>query len=219
MNLDFWTPIFISIRVTVIASILGFSLALIAAGLMKRRNFKGKQLLETLLMLPLVLPPTVIGFGLLYFFGRNSTIGRVYEFIFSETIVFSFIAAVMAATIVAFPLMYQTLKAGFEQVDKDLEDVGQVLGGNSLQIFRYVTIPLSKNVMIVAFILGAARALGEFGATLMFAGNIPGRTQTVPTAIYIAVETGRTELAIYWVLSIVTLSFFLLFFVQWKKET
>ncbi|WP_078597429.1 molybdate ABC transporter permease subunit [Evansella clarkii] len=219
MYLDFWSPIFISVRVTIIASVTAFLLAVLAAALMKRKNFKGKYIIETILMLPLVLPPTVIGFGLLYFFGRNSIVGQIYETVFNQSIVFTVTAAVLAATVVAFPLMYQTFKAGFEQVDQDLEEVGKVLGGNSFQIFRYVTFPLSKNVLLVGFVLGAARALGEFGATLMFAGNIPGRTQTVPTAIYVAVETGRTELALYWVLSIVALSFFLLFFVQLKKSS
>ncbi|UCZ54188.1 molybdate ABC transporter permease subunit [Bacillus shivajii] len=214
MYTEFLTPIYISIQVTFIASLLAFTVAVAAAGMMKRKHFRGKNIVETIFMLPLVLPPTVIGFGLLYMFGRNSAIGQMYERIFHDSIVFSFWAAVIAATVVAFPLMYQTLKAGFEQVDRELEEVAKVLGGNSLQVFRYVTLPLSKNVLLVGIVLGAARALGEFGATMMFAGNIPGRTQTVPTAIYVAVEMGKTELALYWVISIIILSFFMLYFVR-----
>ncbi|MBB5173472.1 molybdate ABC transporter permease subunit [Texcoconibacillus texcoconensis] len=215
--MDFWSPIFLSIQVTIIASISTFIVAVAVAWLMRRRKFKGKNIVETLLLLPLVLPPTVVGFGLLWMFGRDSWIGRLYESIFSSSIVFSFTAAVMAASVVAFPIMYQTIKSGFQSVDAELEDVAKVLGGNKYQIFRYVTIPLARDLLIVGYILGAARALGEFGATLMFAGNIPGVTQTIPTAIYLAVESGQTELALYWVLSMVFLAFFLLLLVQRKR--
>ncbi|WP_096437713.1 molybdate ABC transporter permease subunit [Alteribacter populi] len=215
--MSFWPPIYTSIQVTTVASLLTFLLAILFASLLKRKNFKGKTVIETLLMLPLVLPPTVVGFGLLSILGRESLLGRAYEAVFEQSIVFSVTAAVIAATVVAFPLMYQTMKAGFEAVDSDLEDVARTYGAGRWQTFRYVTFPLSRNALLIAYVLGTTRALGEFGATLMFAGNIPGRTQTIPTAIYLAVESGHATLALYWVISIVILAFFMLFFVQLKK--
>ncbi|WP_017726340.1 molybdate ABC transporter permease subunit [Halalkalibacterium ligniniphilum] len=218
MAQSFWTPILLSLQVVIVASTLAFFLALIAASFMKKRSFKGKIFVETALMLPLVLPPTVIGFGLLVLMGRNSWIGRAFEWLFQQPLVFSYWAAVIAATVVAFPLVFQMIKTGFEEVDTDLEDAARSMGGSELQVFFYVTLPLAKQALLTGFVLGFARALGEFGATLMFAGSIPGRTQTVPIAIYLAVETGNQTLAYYWVISIIVFSFILLSFVQRAKK-
>ena len=153
-------------------------------------------------MLPLVLPPTVVGFGLLVLLGRNGPVGRWIEWLFHQPVIFTWWAAVVAAAVVAFPLMYQTFKAGFESVDRDLEDAARAMGAGEGQVFRHVTLPLSWRFLLTGTVLGFARGLGEFGATLMVAGNIPGETQTVPTAIYIAVETGRMDLAAYWVAAV-----------------
>ncbi|GAE29840.1 molybdenum transport system permease protein ModB [Halalkalibacter hemicellulosilyticusJCM 9152] len=200
-----------------IASIVSFITALFVAWWMKDRKFKGKSALDTLLMLPLVLPPTVVGFGLLTLLGRQSFIGRSFEWLFSQPLVFSFWAAVVAAAVVAFPLIYQTLRTGFESVDSELIEAARQLGGNEKQIFRFVILPLSWRYILTGYMLGFARGLGEFGATIMFAGNIPGRTQTMPSAIYSAVQSGRTEMAYFWVITLVLFSFVLLSVVQRLK--
>jgi molybdate transport system permease protein len=210
MTPDFWSPILLSLKVTLAASLLAFLLALPMAALLSRLRFRGQLLLETLLMLPLVLPPTVIGFGLLVLFGRNSWPGRFFEWLTGAPLVFSYAAAVLAAAVVAFPLVFQTLKTGFQAVDPDLQAVARSLGASEWQVFRHVTAPLSSRFLLSSYLLGFARALGEFGATLMFAGNIPHKTQTLPTAIYLAVESGRLTDATLWVLAIITLSFLLL---------
>ncbi|PTM59033.1 molybdate ABC transporter permease subunit [Desmospora activa] len=210
INQEFWSPILLSAQVTTVASILAFSVAIIIAAIMKGRSFTGKVLVETIWMLPLVLPPTVVGFGLLLLLGRNSWLGQAIEWLLGQPVVFTWWAAVIAATVVAFPLIYQTLKTGFESVDSDLEDVARSMGAGEVQLLMYVTIPLSWRSLAVGYLLGFARGLGEFGATLMFAGNIPGKTQTIPTAIYLATETGHVTLAAYWVGSIVMFSFLLL---------
>ncbi|WP_088105357.1 molybdate ABC transporter permease subunit [Halalkalibacter urbisdiaboli] len=213
-NQTFWSPIIISLQMISIASIIAFVLALICAWFMSRIAFKGKVFVETLLMLPLVLPPTVIGFGLLVLLGRQSWVGRSFEWLFSMPLVFSFWAAVIAAVVVAFPLVYQMLRSGFENVNPELEAAARQLGANEYQVLKFITLPLSWRSLITGYMLGFARGLGEFGATLMFAGNIPGRTQTIPTAIFTAVESGSIILAYYWVISIVLFSFLLLSFVQ-----
>lgn len=161
-------------------------------------------------MLPLVLPPTVVGFLLLVMLGRRSWIGEWIEWLFSAPIVFSWWAAVVASIVVSFPLVYQTVKLGFASVDRNLEDAARSIGANEWQVFRYVTLPLAFPSIVSAYILGFARGLGEFGATLMIAGNIPGRTQTIPTAIYVAVDSGNTTMAWAWTCAIIVISFILL---------
>lgn len=217
MDLPFWTPILVSLRVVLLASVLAFLLALFVAWKVKKKRFKGKLLAETTLMLPLVLPPTVIGFGLLVVFGRRSFIGEWFEHFFNQPIVFTYIAAVIAATVVAFPLVYQMLINGFEAVEDDLEEAARQMGASEWRVFYHVTLPLAWKAIVSGFMLGFARALGEFGATLMFAGSIAGVTQTVPISIYLAVETGNTAMALYWVLSIIIFSFVLLAIVQRLK--
>lgn len=217
ISTDFWSPILLSFKVTITAGLIAFVAATAFAWWLKARSFPGKTILETVLMLPLVLPPTVVGFGLLVLLGRNGPVGRWVEWLFHQPVIFTWWAAVVAAAVVAFPLMYQTFKAGFESVDRDLEDAARAMGAGEGQVFRYVTLPLSWRFLLTGTVLGFARGIGEFGATLMVAGNIPGETQTVPTAIYIAVETGRMDLATYWVTAVVFFSFLLLGIVQRMK--
>ncbi|MBD2847843.1 molybdate ABC transporter permease subunit [Paenibacillus sp. IB182496] len=206
----FWEPVLLSLRVALLAGTCTLALGTLAAWGVARRRFRGRVLVETLFMLPLVLPPTVVGFLLLVALGRNSALGRLAEWIFAAPILFSWWAAVIAAVVVAFPLVYQTMKVGFNSVDRHLEDAARSAGAREWQVFRYVTFPLVGRSFAAAFVLGTARALGEFGATLMIAGNIPGHTQTVPTAIYVAVDAGRQEMAWAWTLSIVAISFVML---------
>ncbi|MHA7965551.1 molybdate ABC transporter permease subunit [Paenibacillus sp. CAU 1782] len=207
---DFWLPIRLSLQVSLLSSIIVILIGVAAARWMSRRTFKGKILVETAFMLPLVLPPTVVGFLLLVLLGRRSWVGEWIEWLFKAPIVFSWWAAVVAAVVVAFPLVYQTMKTGFASIDKNLEDAGRSIGANEWQVLRYITLPLAFRSLVTAYILGFARSLGEFGATLMIAGNIPGKTQTIPTAIYVAVDSGNTGMAWAWTGAIIVISFVLL---------
>ncbi|MEK3875502.1 molybdate ABC transporter permease subunit [Paenibacillus sp. FSL M7-0420] len=211
---DFFAPVWLSIKIAVLTSIIVFLLAMLAARKMAGRRFFGHNLVETVLLLPLVLPPTVVGFVLLMVLGRRSWIGRLYEQFTEQTILFTWGAAVIAAVVVAFPLVYRTVKTGFEGVEKDLEDAARAQGASELQVLRYVTLPLAGRSLAAGYVLGFARGLGEFGATIMVAGNIPGRTQTVPTAIYVAVDGGNMTLAWMWVGSIIVISMLMLMFVN-----
>jgi molybdate transport system permease protein len=207
---DFWSPIRISLQVALLSSVIVLILGVAAAWWMSKRKFKGKTVLETALMLPLVLPPTVIGFLLLMMLGRKSWVGRAVEWLFHAPVIFSWWAAVIAAVVVSFPLVYQTMKNGFASVDPEIEHAGRSSGANEWQVFRNITLPLTYHSLGTAFILGFARGLGEFGATLMIAGNIPGKTQTIPTAIYVAVDAGNTPMAWAWTAAIIGISFLML---------
>jgi molybdate transport system permease protein len=207
---NFAAPVYLSIQIAIISSIFVFGLSIAAAHWMARKRFLGRSLLETLFMLPLVLPPSVVGFILLVGLGRRSFIGQVYEWFIGQPIVFSWIAAIIAAVVVAFPLGYRTIKVGFEEVDGELQDSARAMGASEWQVFRYITVPLASRALYAGYILGFARALGEFGATLMVAGNIPHRTQTIPTAIYVAVDGGNLSLAWLWAFTMVLLSFLML---------
>lgn len=207
-------PIFISTKIAVVSSIVVFIIALIIARFMSRKKFKGSIIVEAIIMLPLILPPTVVGFILLYLLGRKGVIGQALDAMFDWSIVFTWWGGVIAAVVVAFPLVYQTMKAGFDSIDKDLEAVARSLGANEWQVLWYVAIPLTKRMLLVSYVLGFARALGEFGATLMLAGNIPGKTQTMATAIYVAVEADRLPYAAAWVVMMVIFSLLLMVFVR-----
>ncbi|MGP4040889.1 molybdate ABC transporter permease subunit [Gracilibacillus sp. D59] len=210
----FFQPIKLSLIVSSLALIIVFFLGISAAWLMARRKFKGKVLIETILLLPIVLPPTVIGFILIMLFGQNGILGKLTNFLFNQSLMFTIWAAVIAAVVVAFPLMYQSVKTGLTFVDRHIEDAARVDGSNEWNVFRYITFPLIQKSILSGVVLSFARALGEFGATLMFAGNIPGRTQTVPMAIYVAFESNRMTLAWAWVLSIIVVSFVMLIFIR-----
>jgi molybdate transport system permease protein len=207
---DFWLPIRLSLQIALLSSLVVLLLGVAVAWWMPRRKFKGKIVLETIFMLPLVLPPTVVGFLLLVLLGRRSFIGKWIEWLFAAPIVFTWWAAVVASIVVSFPLVYQTMKVGFASVDRNLEDAGRSMGASEWGVFRYISLPLAFRSLISAYILGFARGLGEFGATLMIAGNIPGRTQTIPTAIYVAVDSGNTAMAWAWTCAIIIISFLLL---------
>lgn len=207
---DLLAPILISVKVALLSSILAFGFAVLAARRMSRARFRGRSLVETALLLPLVLPPTVVGFLLLVALGRRSWIGEAYERLTGGPLLFTWIAAMIAAAVVAFPLAYRTIKLGFEEVDSAYEDAARSMGATEWQVFRHITMPLAARALSAGYILGFARALGEFGATLMVAGNIPGRTQTMPTAIYLAADGGRWTLAWTWAAIMVAISMLLL---------
>jgi molybdate transport system permease protein len=215
---EFLMPLKLSIKVTFVASVFVIILGTVVGRILSVRDFKGKILLETIIMLPLVLPPTVVGFLLIVIFGRHSIIGKFIEWFFHQPIIFTWWAAVIASIIVSFPLMYQSAKTGFQGVDQDIEEAARNCGANELQVFIYISIPLAFKSIITGSILSIARALGEFGATLMFAGNIPGQTQTVPTAIYMAIDSGNMKMAWLWVISLVFISFIMLLIVQLNQK-
>lgn len=206
----FISPVVLSLQISLAASVIVFLLSLFAARWMAGVSYPGKSVVETLLLLPLVLPPTVVGFLLLVLLGRRSWIGQAYEWLFNAPIVFTWGAGIVAAVVVSFPLAYRTMRLGFESVDKELEDSARSAGASEWQVFRLVTLPLASRSLVAGYILGFARALGEFGATLMIAGNIPGRTQTIPTAIYVAVDSGNYMLAWSWAAVMIAIAFFML---------
>ena len=215
---NFWAPVKLSIEIAFTSGIIVLIMGLILGKVMANAKFTGKVFIETLFLLPLVLPPTVVGFLLIVLFGRQSPIGQLIEGLFKQPVMFTWWAAVIASTIVAFPLMYQSAKTGFEAIHEDIEGAARVDGANEFKLFLLVTIPLSLKSIISGGILSFARALGEFGATLMFAGNIPGKTQTIPTAIYIALDSGNMHLAWLWVLTIIGISFIMLVCVHLSKS-
>lgn len=210
--IELLTPIKLSIQVAIVSLLFVSISGVLTAKVMVRKNFTGKVMVETCFLLPLVLPPTVIGFLLVYIFGGNSWIGKVIESIFHSSLMFSWWAAVVASSVVAFPLMYQSAKTGFLSMDKEVEDAARVDGASEWLVFYKVTLPLSYKALIAGLILSFARALGEFGATLMFAGNIPGKTQTAPTAIYVALESGNLKQAWILVCCMIVIAFVMLFF-------
>lgn len=218
MLADFWSPVKLSIEIALVSGIVATLLGLVFGKVMANKKFRGKAMIETLFLLPLVLPPTVTGFLLMMIFGRNSPLGQLIEWIFKQPVIFTWWAAVIAATVVAFPLMYQSAVTGFEAFDEEIEDAARLDGANEWKLFLYISIPLARGSIISGSILSFARALGEFGATLMFAGNIPGKTQTIPTAIYLAFDSGNMEWAWLWVVSIMVISFSMLIGVHQMKS-
>lgn len=217
MATNFWSPIRLSVEIASISGILVIILGLFFGKIMANRRFKGKIVVETGFLLPLVLPPTVVGFLLIVIFGRNSPVGQLADWVFQQPLMFTKWAAVIASTVVAFPLMYQSAKSGFEAIDEDIEDAARVDGANEFKLFLTISVPLALKAIISGAILSFARALGEFGATLMFAGNIPGKTQTIPTAIYVALDSGNMQLAWLWAASMIGISFIMLLCVHFTK--
>ncbi|GLC87008.1 molybdate ABC transporter permease subunit [Lysinibacillus piscis] len=219
MNSYFWSPLILSVEVAFVAGMMALLTGVLLGKSMSRHTFRGKLLIETLLLLPLVLPPTVIGFLLIIIFGKNSVFGHWLTALFNQPIMFTWWAAVIASTVVAFPLMYQSAKLGFSSVESDIEQAARVDGANEWQVFRFISIPLALKAIIAGGILSFARALGEFGATLMFAGNIPGKTQTAPLAIYMAIDAGNMSLAWAWVICMVGISFLMLLAVHFIQSS
>jgi molybdate ABC transporter permease protein len=212
------SPLIISVATTSAATVATFFIGMLAAKQMYGVRGAVRAWIDGLLTLPLVLPPTVVGFFLLLIFGRRSWIGRALEYI-GITIAFSWPATVIAATVVAFPLMYRTTLGAFEQVNPTLLEAARTLGAGEWRVFRRVLLPLAAPGVIAGTVLAFARAMGEFGATLMLAGNIPGRTQTMPIAIFSAAESGDMRLAMVWVALIVVLSLAIIRLLNYEKKT
>lgn len=184
-----------SLQVATWATLINAALGIGVAFALARLRFPGRDLLDALLTLPMVLPPTVLGYYLLVVIGRNGPIGAFLYRNFGITLVFTFTGAVIAATVVAFPLVMKSARAAFETIDPQFERAARVLGLSPLAVFFRVTLPLARRGILAGLLLAFARALGEFGATLMVAGSIPGRTQTLSIAVYEAVQAGQDSTA------------------------
>ncbi len=190
-----WTALALSLKVAGWATALNLVLGIAVGYALARWRFPGRNLLDTLLTLPMVMPPTVLGYYLLVVIGRRGALGGWLEEQFGINLIFTWQGAVIAAAVVAFPLVYKPARAAFEAVDGQLEQAARVLGLAEAAVFFRITLPLAWRGVLAGALLAFARALGEFGATLMVAGNIPGRTQTLSIAVYEAVQAGRDETA------------------------
>jgi molybdate transport system permease protein len=208
------SPLWISAKVSLVATAIAVSLGTICAYKMYRLRLNGQfsslqtaaiSIVEGVAIVPLILPPTVVGFILLMLCGKNGWLGQILAR-WNFRIVFTWYAAVLAAVVIAFPLIYRSALGAFEQIDKLLLDAARIEGASEPEVFWYIALPLAIPGIIGGTVLAFARALGEFGATLMLAGNIPGQTQTIPMAIYFAVEAGNTEEGWFWAIVILGVS-------------
>ncbi len=190
-----WFPLFLSLRVAVLSTALVLVLGTALAYLLSHKDFRGRNLLDSVITLPLVLPPTVLGYYLLVLVGRASPFGRVYEAIFGQPLVFTWQAAVVAAFLHSAPIYIKAARTVLEGVDYHYEWAARSLGASEWRTFWRITLPLARRGLLSLGTLSFARSLGDFGMTIMVAGNIPGRTQTLSVAIYDAVESGNGHLA------------------------
>jgi molybdate transport system permease protein len=197
-----WFPLWLSLRVAFLSTVLSLGAGLWIAYILANREFRGKEVLDAAVTLPLVLPPTVLGYYLLVVLGHASPIGKLWEAVFGSPLVFTWKAAVVAALLHSLPLLVKSARAALESVDRSCERAARTLGASEWRLFWRVTLPLAQRSILAATALAFARSLGEFGATLMVAGSIPGKTQTMAVAIYDAVEAGNGTLALTLVLII-----------------
>ena len=210
MTDETFSPLIISLEVAGLATVITFFVGIaLAYGVLQIRSRLAGTIADAVITLPLVLPPTVVGFFLLYFLGKRSAIGSALLSI-DLPLVFTWRAAVIAAVIVSLPLMYRTARGAFEAIDRNMIHAAQTLSVSNWRIFWRIILPNARHGILAGLVLSFARALGEFGATIMFAGNIPGRTQTMSTAIYAAVQANDYDLAFRWAIII---SLFSLFFI------
>jgi len=195
-----WVPLALTLKVAGWATLLNLLLGVGVGFLLARRRFPGRELLDAVLTLPMVMPPTVLGYYLLVLIGRRGPLGEWLQSTFGISLIFTWQGAVIASTIVAFPLVFKAARAAFESVDPQLEQAARVLGLGEAAVFVRVTLPLAWRGIMAGLLLAFARATGEFGATLMVAGSIPGKTQTLSIAVYEAVQAGQDDLANFLVL-------------------
>jgi molybdate ABC transporter, permease protein len=205
------SPVILSLRVATISTIITMIVGIVFAYIFVRYNFHFKDLLESVLILPMVLPPSVIGYILLVIFGKRGFIGVYLNKIFGISIIFTWIACVIASVVVSIPLMYQSVKSSFLAIDENYINAARTLGASEKKIFFKVILPLAMPGIVSGMVLSFARALGEFGATMMIAGNIPGKTQTIPTAIYYAIASDDMNKANVLTFIVIIFSFSVIF--------
>ena len=192
----------LSLQTALMATLVTVPLGMIVAWLLVRKEFKGKFVLDVVVSVPIALPPVVVGYTLLWGLGKNSWLGQITELFFGSTIAFTWFAAALAASVVSLPLVVRTFAAAFASIDPKLETAARGLGSGPVRTFLTITLPLAYRGVIAGVLLGFVRAFSEFGATIVVAGNIPGRTQTVPSAIFTRISSGETESA--WRLALVS---------------
>ncbi|OQX05918.1 MAG: molybdenum ABC transporter permease subunit [Desulfobulbaceae bacterium A2] len=188
-------PLLLTLKVATWAIVLALLAGVALARLLAGRTFFGRDVLDAFCTLPLVLPPTVLGYYLIVLLGRQGIFGRWLDQVFGFSFMFTWQGAVVAATVVAFPLVYKSSRAALEAVPASCENAARTLGATELEVFLRVSFPMALRGILAGTMLAFARAMGEFGATLMIAGNLPGRTQTLSLAVYSAVQAGRNDLA------------------------
>jgi len=213
-----WSPLTLSLRVAACATVISFAAGLALAYLLANKNFRGRELLDAAITLPLVLPPTVLGYYLLVMLGRSAPVGRFYEAVFGGPLVFTWQAAVIASTVHAIPMLVKSSRAALESVGAEYERAARTLGASEWRLFWRVTLPLARRSILAATVLAFARSLGDFGTTLMIAGDIPGRTQTASIAIYDAVESGNTMVARTLVLVISGVTMAIVYAANWLER-
>lgn len=197
-----WAPVILSLQVSALATICALPIAVWVAFILARKRFWGHGLLNGLVHLPLVLPPVVTGYLLLVVFGRQGAVGSLLYDLLGVTLAFSWTGAALAAGIMGFPLMVRAIRLGFEAVDTGLEDAARTLGATNTGVFMRVTLPLIAPAIIAGAVLGFAKALGEFGATITFVAAIPGQTETIPSAIYASLQVPGQEGAVVWLVGV-----------------
>jgi molybdate transport system permease protein len=201
-------PLWLSLQVASVATLLALPVGILAAWwLAHGRDFAGKGLAETLLMLPLVLPPTVVGYYLLLILGRGTPLGQWINDSLGVRLLFTWQGAAVAASVMALPLLIRTATAAFASVEREMLEAGRTLGASERDLLQHVIVPLSYRGLLAGVAMALARALGEFGATLMVAGSIPGRTQTLPLALYSAVQSGKDRDALGYTLLLTVVAF------------
>ena len=209
-----WSPLWISIKTGIVATVISFFLGLWAARKVVKKDYRAKSILDGILTLPMVLPPTVAGFFLLLIFSRRRTFGIFLNDTFDIRVVHTWLGCIIAATVIAFPLMYRNARAAFEQIDANLVYAGRTLGMSEAAIFWRIVVPTAGPVIASGTILTFARAMGEYGATSMLAGNIPGKTGTISQRIAMVIQDGDYVTAGFWVIIVIIIAFFAVFLIN-----
>lgn len=209
-----WSPLIISLKTGVVATIVSFFLGLFAARKVIKLSYKAKAVVDGILTLPMVLPPTVAGFILLLIFSRRRPIGIFLDQQLDIQVVHTWLGCILAATVIAFPLMYRNARAAFEQIDANLVYAGRTLGMSEMNIFWRIVVPTAGPGIASGTILTFARAMGEYGATSMLAGNIPGKTGTISQRIAMVIQDGDFVTAGFWVVVVLLIAFVIIFFVN-----
>lgn len=216
---EIMAPILLSLKIAVISTFITLILGLILAYVFTKHEFLFKDGLEVVLTLPMTLPPTIMGYILLLLFSRKGPIGKILYNAFDINIIFTWVAGCIAAVVVSLPLMYQSIKSSFLSTDPVYENVARTLGKSEFEIFTKVTIPLALPGIVSGIVLSFSRAIGEFGATLMVAGNIPGKTETIPLAIFYAVESNNRQKANLLMAIVIGFSFINIYLLnKWIKK-
>lgn len=214
-----YSPLYLSLQISVVSTLFVAIMSIILAQWMRTRHVYGKSAIEAVILLPMVLPPTVVGFVLILLFGLNAPIGSFLNEVLGIKVVFTWVGAAIAAFVVSLPLMYQSTVAAFEKVDPRFEHAARTMGVSEWSIFRRITLPLAWPGLIAGLLLAFTRGLGEFGATLMIAGYIPGQTVTIPLEIYFSYEAGDMETATFWVVVVSLIGFAMITWINyWRNQ-